>query len=102
MITILCDGGCGTAIPAHPRDARHDDGCRGCRQGHDGHLRGQLDPVVYCDHCVEMWTTYDAEERTERVKAVTAFEAWRRTARAALRTAMTRLPDDWDGGAEEN
>ena len=95
MITLLCDGGCGTTIPSHPRDARHDDLCRGCRAGHEGSVRGSLDPLVYCADCAAAWDEYSGAERAARIRAVTEFEAWVREARQPLRTRLARLPDDF-------
>lgn len=95
-IKIECDGDCGKVIPIHPRTPEHDDTCRGCRQGHDGHIVGQLDSAVFCGACLKKWEKYRAAEGAERVKVVKAFESWRVVERAKLRKTFTKLPDDWD------
>lgn len=77
MIAYTCDG-CGQPVP----------------EG-EAHKHGSLAPAYYCVACDEVWRAYLEREKEERMRLVTAFEAWRTATRSGLREqSLRRLPDE--------
>lgn len=94
---LLCDGPCQKPLKRH----RHDDvthgsrdTCPRCKLGHEGHVVGLLEPVVFCHGCKTTWDAHVAAERAERVTLITAFETWREERLTALRAQGFAIPDD--------
>jgi hypothetical protein len=98
MATRLACDGCSTDVPKHVHaDDTHGDRatCTRCTLGHEAHVVGQYDRVAYCDDCKATWDAHVAAETAQRIAVVTAFEAWRADALAALKTnGLAALPDE--------
>lgn len=70
------------------------DGCGAPLSPEAASTFGALETVCYCVACASVWRTHVRAEDAERVRLVTAFEAWRHAALEALRGLPTTEPVD--------